>query len=598
MRKHPILTLIVILMLAGLACNANPFGSDDPTQEAATEEPRPTREPDPEDTPVPPPTPEPEDTATPIPPTVESRSATEFMESSSQAMDEVDSFQLTMDLQISMGGEGLEMEIPMTFEGVVQAPDMTAGTLSLSFLGISMESEMVSVGETTYMTNPETGEWEISSDGGFFGLGELGGGFASPDSLLGNDEDAFTDLVVVGDETLDGVPVVHLQGFMVMDEAEGGGDFSVDIWIGAEDNFLYQLVLEGQTIADGLDDSLFGAGGGEVSMLITMNMSNFNEPVDIQIPNVIADTTIVPPTTFSSPIQSVAFSADGQLIAAGGTDGSIHLWSLDDPTTELFAIPAHSDWIRTVAFSPDGQWLASGGDDSTIMVWSAENPASEPVILEDHEDWVRSVAFSPDSDILASGSDDHTVRLWNPNDFSAAPVVLPTNGFIFSVAFTPDGNTLAAGGDEGVIYLWDLLDLNAPPTLIEAHDDWIRSIAISPDGVFMASGSDDGTVLLWDMNDLNAAPHPFIGHTDWVRSVAFTNDGSALASSSDDMTILVWDPYDVNELPITLTGHTDWVMSVDFSPVSFLLASGSDDGTARIWSSESPGDHQILGGGE
>jgi DNA-binding beta-propeller fold protein YncE len=593
MRKHPILGLIIILMLVALACNANPFASDEATEEPPTEEP--TKEAAPTKVPEPSPTPIPEVTPTPVPsPTPEPLSADELIEASSQAMKEVESFHFLMDMQISMGGEGLSMDIPMIFEGDVQSPDMMAGTLTMSFLGINMESEMVTIGDMSYVTDPETGEWGVSSEGDLFGLDSLGGGFASPDALLNTDEDVFTGLEVVGEETLNGVPVVHLQGNMALEEVDGGEDFAVDIWIGSEDNYMYQLVVEGQTSVDELDDSLFGSGG-DISMVITMNISAFNEPVDIQAPDDVADIDISEPIEFAEPIQSVAYSPDGQLLAAGAIDGSIRLWDTDNPGVELFSIPGHTNRVRSVAFSPDGSWLASGSDDTSVLVWSTADPTGLPEILFGHEDWVRSVAFSPDSQLLASGSDDYSVRLWDTNDFSADPIVVNTDGFVFSVAFSPDGSALAAGGDEGIIYLWDTADLTAPARILEGHTDWIRSVAFSPDGAYLASASDDLSVLLWDMANLDAEPETLLGHTDWVLAVAFASDGSTLGSAGADNTILIWNLDDLSELPLSLIGHSDWITSVAFNPIDDVLASGSDDGTARLWTPDSPGDFIILG---
>jgi len=591
MRRNPILFLVVILMLAALACNVGPFGSDEATEVPATQE----ASSEPVDTPEPPPTQAPADTPTPAPsPTPEPRSADEVMEVASMAMDSADSFRFFIDMQMELGGEGMAFEIPMTFEGVMQSPDMTAGTLTISFLGIEMESEIITVGDTTYMTDIESGEWGISTDGGF--LGEFGGEFTSPDVLFGAEGSDFSDLEVVGEESFNGIPVVHLQGSMAMDDFEGG-DLSVDIWVGSEDNYIHQIVIEGQTVIDATDDALFGAGGGDLSMLITMNMSEFNEPVDIQIPDIDTDSVVVDddPIFFANPIHSVAFLPGGDILATGGNDGSIYLWDLENPGVEMFSLPGHTDWIRSVASSADGSWLASGSDDTTVQVWSSDSFSSPHATLEEHEDWVRAVSFSPDSQLLASGSDDYTVRLWDTNDFSAAPTVLETNAFVLTVAFSPDGTALAAGGGEGDVYLWDLNDLSAPPRILEGHTDWVRSVDFSPDGMYMASGSDDLTVLLWDLANLDADPISLEGHTDWVKSVAFSTDGSFLASGSDDMTILVWEMADLNAVPITLVGHTNYVSSVAFNPFDDSIASGSEDGTARLWSADTPGDFIIFG---
>ena len=153
MRKHPVLYLIIILMITALACSIGPFGSDEEAepeqaaQEEATTEPTNTTEP-------PTPTPEPTDTATPEPtPTPEVKSAEDLMAAVGDAMAGVESYHMMMDMQLSVAGEGVSMDIPVTFEGDVVAPDSSAGRLSISFFGMSIESEFVSVEGVNYMTN-------------------------------------------------------------------------------------------------------------------------------------------------------------------------------------------------------------------------------------------------------------------------------------------------------------------------------------------------------------------------------------------------------------------------------------------------------------
>jgi WD40 repeat protein len=56
-------------------------------------------------------------------------------------------------------------------------------------------------------------------------------------------------------------------------------------------------------------------------------------------------------------IQSVAFSPNGKLLAAGTVRGEIRLWQVDDGR-QLLTWEGHTDWVvRSVAFSPDGGTL-------------------------------------------------------------------------------------------------------------------------------------------------------------------------------------------------------------------------------------------------
>jgi hypothetical protein len=110
-------------------------------------------------------------------------------------------------------------------------------------------------------------------------------------------------------------------------------------------------------------------------------------------------------------VNSLAFLPEGSMLASGGKESVIRLWSL--PSGELSAkLERRSSSINSIAFSADGSMLASGNNDKTINLWKM--PQREfYVSLEGHSNLVKSVAFSPDGNILASGSADKTVRLWS-----------------------------------------------------------------------------------------------------------------------------------------------------------------------------------------
>jgi WD40 repeat protein len=65
---------------------------------------------------------------------------------------------------------------------------------------------------------------------------------------------------------------------------------------------------------------------------------------------------------------AVAFSPDGQVLAAGRRDGGIRLWRADTGAV-LGDVPGHEHAILALAFSPDGKTLASGSEDSTVLLW-------------------------------------------------------------------------------------------------------------------------------------------------------------------------------------------------------------------------------------
>ncbi|KAM3066490.1 hypothetical protein ACMFMG_011988 [Clarireedia jacksonii] len=93
-------------------------------------------------------------------------------------------------------------------------------------------------------------------------------------------------------------------------------------------------------------------------------------------------------------------------------------WILQEPNTDLEwnavlqTLEEHSDAVNSVAFSADSNLLASASDDKTIKVWDAATGILQQT-LEGHSDRVYSVAFSADSKLLASASDDKTIKFWD-----------------------------------------------------------------------------------------------------------------------------------------------------------------------------------------
>jgi WD40 repeat protein len=275
-------------------------------------------------------------------------------------------------------------------------------------------------------------------------------------------------------------------------------------------------------------------------------------------------------------IYSVAFSFDGQLVAAGSVDGEIRLWRVDDGK-QVQRLEGHIGWVWSVAFNPNGVTLASGSGDHTVRLWDITLGQCIQT-LESHDARVRSVSYSPDGQILASAGDDRTVRLW-----TAGHCVRVFHGHtdrIWSVSFRPDGQVIASGGEDRSVRLWDI-NSGECIGVFEAQSDRIRSIAFSSDGNFIATGGDDNTVRLLN-GETGECISVLRGHLKPVKSVSFSMDGRLLASASVDQTIRIWD-MGVKQCTKVLQGHSSQVRSVVFNPTSSTIASGADDQTVRLW---------------
>jgi serine/threonine protein kinase/WD40 repeat protein len=78
---------------------------------------------------------------------------------------------------------------------------------------------------------------------------------------------------------------------------------------------------------------------------------------------------------FDAPVSSVAFSADGGRLLAGGADGHAVLWSLDSKQAINHYVGPHAR-LSSMAFLTDAS-VAAGNDQGSVFVWNASSAVQE-----------------------------------------------------------------------------------------------------------------------------------------------------------------------------------------------------------------------------
>lgn len=139
------------------------------------------------------------------------------------------------------------------------------------------------------------------------------------------------------------------------------------------------------------------------------------------------------------------------LIATAGRDGTVRLWSAEDAhQLSSYSVGGHA---RSVAFNADSSLLAAGDSEGVVHVWSVDTDA-EVHRLTGHTGSVESVTFSPDGSLLVSAGGDGTVRVWDVTSGIELATFHHTVGTVAQVVFNPDGTLLASGGDDGTVRVW------------------------------------------------------------------------------------------------------------------------------------------------
>lgn len=289
-----------------------------------------------------------------------------------------------------------------------------------------------------------------------------------------------------------------------------------------------------------------------------------------------------PITVNNSPVISVAFSHDSQLLATGhctqpnpqtGCDeGKVFLWEAADgqPLGEMEGTVWGSP--VSLAFSHNGKLLAAGDFAGQIHLWelSSLQRIGEPFRMETGS--LLSLAFSPDDTRLLSAvrsmsynsnnpvnpvSYNGKFRLWDVSSQTSTEQWADSPGaYLLAVAFGQDGSPLGAFDLGNQINIWNLDRLDVQPDVFYGASGFLSTLVFSPDGSRLASGGCSqfksnglsciqGEARLWDVNRMTRIGTPLLGTANYVTSLAWSADGQQLIGNSSvpggSNSILMWD---------------------------------------------------------
>lgn len=303
-------------------------------------------------------------------------------------------------------------------------------------------------------------------------------------------------------------------------------------------------------------------------------------------------------------LQSIDYSPDGTILAAGNADGIVYLWQLPGDK-ELQKVPQQSPIIYWKAHqpissdpagvlalryrpnpNPQQRWLVTAGSDGKIQFWSAN---------------LQSVQQS----IVPSSDPDKPPTLDPLLTLGEEPKASIKSG-VTDISFSANGMRLAASSrsslvrnESGKILIWEISanPSQKPDSQLMTklgrkeggHKGDILSVAFDPTNPdLLASGGEDGTIKLWNLNrrQRNSQPHYLIKtlrYSDAITDLSYSSDGQFLMSSSRDGSIHLWKA-DNGQLISILQRHTGEVSSLEFDPQdNNILASASVDSRVLLW---------------
>ena len=297
-------------------------------------------------------------------------------------------------------------------------------------------------------------------------------------------------------------------------------------------------------------------------------------------------------------VAGVAISPDGELAAAGGRRGEVHLREVrsgrERSSLRLSGIEEHDDGrLNAIAFSPDGRLLAvAGTEDAAARVLEIASGRvvatleSAPGANPGTPRYVQSLAFAPDGRTLATGGPDCDLRLW---DVATGRLRALLRGHLYNlsaVIYSPDGKTIASGDDHGNVRLWDVAR-NAPHGRWFGYDEAVAALAFSPDGKTLAVARDEGVIRLRDTETGAWRIEIRHGLPAMGQVLAFSPDGKTLVVAGWRDSLTVWDTAS-GQFKGLLEGHEEYPTSVAWSRDGKTIVTGGLDSTLKLWDAPVP----------
>jgi WD40 repeat protein len=262
---------------------------------------------------------------------------------------------------------------------------------------------------------------------------------------------------------------------------------------------------------------------------------------------------------------------------------------LSNAQEKIGFLGGHEDDVDVIALAPNGEFIATGSYDNTIHVYLTDTFFTYMGSFTGHRGPVTSLSFSRDGKYLISGSQDKRVIRWEIvedsmyagfyTDLKKKDEFAYHDNQISDVIYGPGMRMIFSADVSGKIVGFDLeknkkrvVDLEKP----------IRTVQLSADRRFYFV-ADKSSPIVSQIDVIRGDEiRSFEGHSDVINDIAVSLNRQYMVTASSDKTAIVWNLAN-GKVHKTLKGHTWKVTGVDISPDSKYVVTCSNDGGTIVW---------------
>jgi len=231
--------------------------------------------------------------------------------------------------------------------------------------------------------------------------------------------------------------------------------------------------------------------------------------------------------------------SDG-LLATGSVNGIVHLWRYKE-LKRVARIGLPQTPINTVALSPNGQLLAVACGDGKPRIYTIyggdgsllQGPSYTE--LNGHTGAITDMAFSPNSVDLLTASKDGTVRLWKAPTGECQGALDPNEGEILKASFSAGSNIVFIS--EKGLSIWCMAD-NELKWQIEGG---FQLMSCSTSNQTIATVTTNGRLSCFNISSQKETVKKGTAHTDDILSCVSLSSGRNFLTGGADGKLFLWE---------------------------------------------------------